>query len=255
VPPWCDGRRGGTGGRHGERGDVVDLAAASEPGGDGDDIVVIPDEISEGRSRRRSVWIVTAAGIALLALGVWALAARDGGTDTTRTSVVGPVINPASTRPVAKPKPKAAAPTTVAPTPTTAARAGTPKATNPNQPVASPRATAPPVVAPHDPAVPATSPISVLQWTSPTALTIATGNKQTVNVAAHNPSKGVVNLPHPLSCAPRLQHDEVCPEMVQMIAPGATARASIVVDATDVAPGSYTLSIEDARTMTVTVTK
>jgi hypothetical protein len=76
-----------------------------------------------------------------------------------------------------------------------------------------------------------------------------------VNVAAYNPSKGVVNLPHPLSCAPTLQHDEVCPEMVQMIAPGATARAALVVDATDVAPGSYTLSIEGARTITVTVTK
>jgi hypothetical protein len=78
--------------------------------------------------------------------------------------------------------------------------------------------------------------------------------RKNVSISAHNPSAGIVSLPHPLSCAPTLQHDEVCPETVQMIAPGATAHASFVIDATNVAPGSYTLSIEGVRNISVTVT-
>jgi hypothetical protein len=76
-----------------------------------------------------------------------------------------------------------------------------------------------------------------------------------VSVSAHNPTEGTVTLPHPLSCAPRLQHDEVCTEVAQLVAPGATARATYTIDATDVPAGGYTLYVENgALKIAVTVT-
>jgi hypothetical protein len=101
-----------------------------------------------------------------------------------------------------------------------------------------------------------TSPLSVLAWrATPASLTIPTGETATVTVSAHNTGPGVVALPHPLSCAPRLQHDEMCEQSVQRILPGATATAQYTIDAAGVAAGSYRLNVEGVFTINVTVTK
>ena len=84
-------------------------------------------------------------------------------------------------------------------------------------------------------------------------LSVAAGHSASLAVTAHNPSDGIVNLPHPLSCAPRLDHSEMCPEMVQQIPSGQSASAQYSINATGIAPGTYSLSIEGVLTVRVTV--
>jgi hypothetical protein len=62
-----------------------------------------------------------------------------------------------------------------------------------------------------------------------------------------------VSLAHPLGCTPRLDHREVCADIVQMIAAGAFASARYTIDAHGFAPGNYTLHIEGVLTVPVTV--
>jgi hypothetical protein len=223
-----------------------------------------PAATRDGGSRRKIALIAGGAGIVLVITAIAALAFRTDDTKpaahvvtqspSTDVPASVPASAPTSTRPRVTTTTQTAAPATTAtiaaPTTTVAAKSNT------NTPIATaPTTAAPHAVPPSHGATPPASPISVLQWSGPTSVTVATNGKKPVSVGAHNPSAGIVSLPHPLSCAPTLQHDEVCPEMVQMIASGATARASFVVDATNVEPGVYTLSIEGVRNITVTVTK
>jgi hypothetical protein len=82
---------------------------------------------------------------------------------------------------------------------------------------------------------------------------MAAGTTRSVTVAAHNPTDGVVTLAHPLSCTPRLDHGEMCAQVVQTIASGRSAGATYVIDARDVAPGHYTLNVEGVLSIAVTV--
>jgi hypothetical protein len=50
----------------------------------------------------------------------------------------------------------------------------------------------------------------------------------------------------PLSCGPKLDGSGVCPEIAQLIQPHTQAAVRYTVDATNVAPGSYKLTIETA---------
>jgi hypothetical protein len=83
---------------------------------------------------------------------------------------------------------------------------------------------------------------------------VTSGATKTLSVTAHNPTDGTVTLPHPLSCTPRLDHGEVCPEMVQLISAGQSASAQYTIDARGVAAGRYTLNIEGVLKVAVTVT-
>jgi hypothetical protein len=93
-----------------------------------------------------------------------------------------------------------------------------------------------------------------LTWNAPGRLTIASGHTAALAVTAHNPTDGTVALPHPLSCAPRLDHGEMCPQVVQVISPGGSASAGYTIDARGTAAGSYQLRIEGVLTIPVTVT-
>ena len=56
-----------------------------------------------------------------------------------------------------------------------------------------------------------------------------------------------------MSCAPRLDHSEMCPEMVQLVAAGQSASATYTIEASGMAKGHYTLIIEGVLTIAVTV--
>ena len=93
----------------------------------------------------------------------------------------------------------------------------------------------------------------MLTWSGPHSMTVLAGTTAILAVAAHNHTDGTVTLPHPLSCAPRLDHGEICPEVVQVLAPGTSAGAQFTVDAHGIAPGHYTLTIEGVLPVAVTV--
>ena len=240
------------------------MTTTDEPGGgsletvheapaEGDDIVVLPAEAGDpvGLSRRN---IVSGAGIvaALVIIAVVAFAARH--SDSSPRVQTNPGITVPQIPVVAKSKPK----------PTVAKPNGPPVAVEP-APTAAPTTTAvgvapatiaaptiPPTVATTI-AAPKQYGASVLTWDAPHSLSIASGNSKALSVTAHNPSDGTVTLPHPLSCAPRLDHGEICPEMVQLLSSGQSASAQYTISAKGIAPGSYTLSIEGVLTVRVTV--
>jgi hypothetical protein len=74
-----------------------------------------------------------------------------------------------------------------------------------------------------------------------------------LTVLAYNPTGRAVSLSHPLSCTPRLDHGEVCPDIVQLIGWHRSAGAHYTIDATGVVAGNYTLTIEGVLTVDVTV--
>jgi hypothetical protein len=239
---------------------IVTTHRAAEGEADGDDIAVIPDgpDESGGRSRRRVLFLGAAllAAVALVA-GVIALSARDDGSKTpaavrtTSPSPKVPVAEKIAPTTVVHKKPRVVAPTTVPATAPPATVATTPR--NQVVPPAS-VATPPPVITPTTPAPPKQYGTSVLTWNAPGRLTVASGHAATFSVTAHNPTDGTVTLPHPLSCTPRLDHGEMCSQVVQIIAAGGSASAGYTIDAHGVAAGSYQLRIEGALTIPVTVT-
>lgn len=93
----------------------------------------------------------------------------------------------------------------------------------------------------------------VLTWTAPASLTIVAGDTATVSVIAHNPTNRAAALPHPLSCAPRLDRSEVCAAIVQLVAPHSSASAIYTIDTAGVTPGTYALRIEGVLTIAVIV--
>ena len=93
-----------------------------------------------------------------------------------------------------------------------------------------------------------------MTWDAPASLAITAGKTATLSVTAHNRTDGTVTLPHPLACTPRLDHGEMCPEMVQLIGSGQSASARYTIDASGIAKGHYTLKIEGVLTVAVTVT-
>ena len=127
-----------------------------------------------------------------------------------------------------------------------------------DEPAADPRTTAPPrplrspprrrrrlSVSGTDPPTTAAPPKqygpSVLTWSAPRSFALPAGTSTLLAITAHNPTDGTVTLPHPLSCTPRLDHAEMCPEMVQLIGAGQSASANYTIDASGVAKGRYTL--------------
>ena len=235
-----------------EHDDVEVTSTRAEPL-EGDDITVIPEPDDQPRGTPRRIAILSAIAIVLVA-AVVAIVLGTRGDDSTpqvQASNNSPV---ATSPPVVKKKPKPAATKK--------------KATTTNRPVTHVTA-APVVVAPETPvssvvtdvqsvptmpAEPQTSPVSVLRWNVPQSVTVKSGASTSVTVSAYNPSAGVVTLPVPLSCAPRLQGDGVCPEMAQLISPGETANATYTIDATGVKPGTYSLKAAGVAPFTVTVT-
>jgi hypothetical protein len=157
----------------------------------------------------------------------------------------------------------------VAPAPTTSSR---PSTTSPVDLVSTPAASGPPATSAPIP-VPTTGPRTlmlpavtatlpppppplgpnVLTWTAPASLDLAAGATAPLTVTAHNPTGRNVDLPHPLSCTPRVDHAEMCAPEAQRIAAHASASATYTIDAHGIAPGQYTLSIEGVLTVAVTV--
>ena len=230
---------------------------------DGDDIVVVPDA-PPPRHRRSRRLLVGAVVVAVIAAGIGIAVAvtRDDGKQTVQSSA------PVRTTPTPAPsQPKNAQP------PKKPAVEKPPVSIAPEAPVSSPPAVVvPPPVVPQEPpdTMPATSPPSVLQWSStPAALTIPAGGHKTLTVHVVNPSDGTVTLGHPLSCAPTL-HDPkghaigygVCAEMAQLMSPHDELTQKYTIYATDTAaaggdplkPGTYTATIEDLFDVKVTVT-
>jgi hypothetical protein len=232
--------------------DHIELSTRAETPLPGDDITVVPGP-PPGRPRRLLL-VIAVVAVVVVAGGITAavaLSSSDGST-RVRTNAAADVT-PATLAPPATDAPRTGSipPTTAGRPPTTAAA---------SQPTTA-RVVVPPAGAPVTTAetpiteVPS-SPLSALAWrATPASLTISTGKTATVTVTAHNASLGVVALPHPLSCAPRLQHDEMCEQSVQRIPPGGSASAQYTIDATGVASGSYTLNVEGVFTINVTVTK
>jgi hypothetical protein len=94
---------------------------------------------------------------------------------------------------------------------------------------------------------------SALTWTAPKSMSIATGTTAPLSVRAYNPTGRSVSLSHRLSCTPRLDHGEVCADIVQLIGSHQSASAHYTIDAAGFVPGSYTLTIEGVLTVDVTV--
>jgi hypothetical protein len=172
---------------------------------------------------------------------------------TTPTAATTPaVIKPPATTPVPAAKPTVPI---VAPLPT--ATAPFTRASHTRQTAVTEGSVAPPppaVPAPTVPPPPKQYGATALTWTAPHALTIVSGHAVSLFVTAHNPTDGIVTLPHPLSCAPHLDHSEACTQNVQLVSSGQSASAGYTIDAHGVAPGQYTLSIEGVFTVAVTVT-
>ena len=263
--------------------DPVVVAAA--PGAlDGDDIEVIAgaDVAHAGRSR---MLLIGAGIVAVVAAVVGiAIAARHEGTSASaadRNASLPPASVPVVAHlrgaSVSKAAPGEtprhagrAAKGVVTPVPTTSHTVArtTPRTNPPNAtniafppPASGPAtATGPAPTFAIDGAITATLPppkqygARVLTWDAPRSFTMTEGTTKTISVRAHNPTDGIVTLPHPLSCTPRLDHHDVCAESVQLIGPGGSAAAQYAIDATGIAPGSYSLTIEGVLKITVTVT-
>lgn len=224
---------------------------------EGDDIVVIPGGAPD-EPRGRQLGLIV--GAALVSIGVIvaaiALLTRHDGR-TAQVAVQPPASVPVARTPAApKPKPKTKTkPTASKPAPTIAQ--STVPATLPSQlPVSTPIVASPPPAGPA-PTVPLAQPKqygpSALTWNAPRTMTIAAGKSAPLTVVAVNHTDGVVNLPHPLSCTPRLDHSEVCTEMLQTIPAGGSATATYTIDTNGISPGTYTLRIEGVLTVKVTV--
>jgi cytoskeletal protein RodZ len=214
-----------------------------------DDEIEQPSRAPRQPNPRRFLLILAIVVVIVLAAGITAAVASSGSNGSTRVhtnaaaDVTSTTVAPTTTAPTTTAPPSTTTPTTAVTSPTTEPR------TVATTPVGAPLTTTTPTTEMK------ASPISVLTWSAtPASLTIATGKSATVTVAAHNGSGGVVSLPHPLSCPPRLQHDEVCEQMVQQVMPGTTATARYTIDAAGVAPGNYALNVEGVFTINVTVT-
>jgi hypothetical protein len=219
---------------------------------DGDDIVVIPGGTPDD-PRGRQLWLLVGAAIVSIGVIVAAVALftrHDGKTAQVQVQAhVPPPTVAFSTpkKPVPKVHPAKVLPVIVAP------RLPAPVVQTPavSSPAVGPTPTVPqpaPTVA-----LPKQYGPSVLTWNAPKHLSVPAGKTATLTVTAHNPTDGIVNLPHPLSCTPRLDDTGVCPEMVQTIPAGGSASAQYTIDAQGIAPGRYTLNIEGVLTVPVTV--
>ena len=230
--------------------DDVEVTSTRAAPLEGDDITVIPEPADTPKRNRRRVVLLSALAVMLIAA---VIAIVVGTRDDSSPQVQAASPSPAVTSPPAVKKHKPAAPKKKHASKPVTRVTTAPVVVLPNVP-----ATAPPVViAPTTPATmpaqPQASPISVLQWHVPAAVSVKSGATTSIAVSAYNPSNGVVTLPVPLSCAPRLHHDEVCPEMAQLVNPGETANATYTIDATGVKRGTYTLKVEGIAPITVTV--
>jgi hypothetical protein len=170
---------------------------------------------------------------------------------TPPTAGTTPAVAAAPVQIKANPKTTTATPALATPTVAITVPATLARPTNAATKVVAPPPTVP---APTLPPPPKEYGASVLTWTAPRTLTIETGHAVSLFVTAHNPTDGIASLPHPLSCAPRLDHSEVCSETVQPIGSGQSASAGYTIDAHGVVPGRYTLDIEGVVTLSVTVT-
>ena len=228
----------------------------------GDDITVLPDS-PERRNRRRVAGIVGAVAALVVIIGaVVAAAASDGDSDpvvATNTPTTVAAANPAKKAAVAKKAKDKAKTNAKTPAPTTPQQSeiAPPKSTPapaliPAQPVAAPQTVPAATVAPTT--VPAPAPTSVLEWTAPKSVTLKTGASIVVNLSVHNPAKGVVNIPRPLSCAPTLDNSEMCPQVTEALQPGSTGGAHWTVSAAGIKPGNYTLNFAGLVKIPVTVT-
>ena len=241
-----------------DRGSAVDTTRLMTA--DGDDIVVVPADTRDperpGRGRRMLVGAVIVAAV-VLGAAIAVAAQHNGSSPRVRTTApptvapkpLVPKVHPKATAPRSRPAPTAAVATVPRTTPQTLVAV---------PPASGPAQTSPPPPPPAPPA-PTTAPppkqygATVLTWDAPRSLTVAAGKTAPLVVTAHNPTDGTVTLPHPLACTPRLDHGEVCPEMVQLISPGQSASAKYVIDASGIAKGRYTLTIEGVLTISVTV--
>jgi hypothetical protein len=233
------------------------------------------DPKAPGLGRRRTIVLTAVVGLGALVVGT-AVVNRAAGTSRARgpeTSGTQPVAvrfpaTSGSTRPRSKvtvPKP------TVPKTTSTLASPGTTAGFVVSPPASGPDPTAPIDTEPAttttatpttilSSAVTATLPpppppfgAHSLTWTAPTSMTIPSGTTAPLTVLAYNPTGRSVSLSHPLSCTPRLDHGEVCPDIVQLIGSHRSAGAHYTIDATGVVAGSYTLTIEGVLTVNVTV--
>jgi hypothetical protein len=219
---------------------------------EGDDIVVVPAEVDEpvGLSRRHALAGAAIVSVLVVIVAVALFTRHSRPTTAVRTSPATNAQVPVVAKTPAKVKPKSSPPPAIATVesttaPTTVAAAAPPATVS--------AATTPATPVPTTAAPPKQYPPSVLTWDQPQRLTIRAGFTKMLPVTAHNPTDGTVNLPHPLSCAPRLDNSEMCPEMVQQIGPGQSASAQYTIDAKGIAKGTYHLKIEGVLTVQVTV--
>jgi hypothetical protein len=251
----------------GRGGTVVDTTTESVASGD--DIVVIPETPDMPPRGPHRAFIAGGLVVALLLIAgsVFALAARDDSADervATQADASDDTPQPpavdetpvASNAPAKPSTPKASAPAAAQPEPKDSPQTGS---AGPGQGSRQDEAT------PHLPVIPnpqsstpapqpKTSPLSAVVWTAPDSLTLAQGTKKSITVTAQNPTDGTITLPWPLSCAPQLDGGGVCPAVAQLLAPGTSASATYVIDATGIAAGNYTLTIEGVLKIPVTVT-
>jgi hypothetical protein len=226
---------------------------------DGDDIVVTTDTHPRPPGRRaRLAGIATATLVIAAGLVAIVLVVRHDDTATVRTTSTTAAPN------------RAVVATTPTATTATVPRRTTPTSAPVRPPVTTPRGssgapgtagtvvTPPPVSAPTAPP-PTTAPPpkqygpSALTWSAPASMTVLADSTAVLSVAAHNHTDGTITLPHPLACAPRLDHGEICPEVVQALTHGTSAGAQYTIDAHGIAPGHYALRIEGVLTVAVTV--
>jgi hypothetical protein len=219
---------------------------------EGDDIVVIPGGAPDEPRGRQLLLIIGAAvvSIGVIVAAIAILNRHDGKTAQVAVQPPAPTApvarQPATLKPKPKPLPSKPAPTVVGSTPATQ-----PARVPVSLPVVSSPAQQPPPTLPLPP--PKQYGPSALTWNAPHEMTIAAGRTAPLTVVAFNRTDGIVNLPHPLACTPRLDHAEVCTEVLQTIQPGGSATATYAIDARGIAPGKYTLQIEGVLTVLVTV--
>lgn len=258
-------------------------AVATPPAGDldGDDITIVADS---PRSPRRWIWVAVAAAVAVVVAAVVIIATR-GGDDTSAVTTQ-PIVNaPAPDAPASKAASAAAARAKAAKakadraktTPGATTKPGPPAVVKPGpdgsigaQPPADARGGGSPTDAnnpsgaqntggssTHQTAPPTTvqkASASALQWVVPAEMVIRRGAVVTLAVSAHNPTGAVIQLPHPISCTPKLDHSEMCPQMIQYVGPGQTVGATYEIDARTAKPGKYTLLIAGVKSVDVQVT-
>ena len=203
---------------NGRRTDMIPATSAGQPAGSVPVALRFPTTTATTKPRPTSTVTPTS----------FPAPAPTGATPTTGTGFV--VTPPANgSGPAPPPPPTAIPPTTVTPTS-----------------ILGPPATA--VLPPLPPFGP-----EVLKWTAPKLVEVVEGQTATFTVSAHNPESRDVAMPHPLSCAPRIDGSELCADMVQLVAPHATVTQRYTIDATGIAPGHYTMRVEGVLKIAVTV--